>query len=77
MVNTDATTYAVMSEFAPDTLQTIRFQLAYKITLNRIAELFGNGRRGQMALAAARHIMLTGDVAVGRNIDIDPLCNYK
>lgn len=29
MVNTDATTYAVMSEFAPDTLQTIRFQLAY------------------------------------------------
>ena len=71
MVNADATTYSVMSEFAPDTLQTIRFQLAYKITPARIAELFGNGRRGQMALAAARHIMLTGDVAVVRSVDID------
>lgn len=71
MVNADATTYAVMSEFAPETLQTIRLQLAYKITPARIAELFGNGRRGQMALAAARHIMLTGDVAVVRSVDID------
>lgn len=71
MVNTDATTYAVLSEFAPDTLQTIRLQLAYKITPARIAELFGNGRRGQMALAAARHIMLTGDTSAVRSVDID------
>ena len=67
--NTDETTYAVLSEFAPEPLQTIRLQLAYKITPARIAELFGGGKRGQMALAAARHIMLTGDTSAVRNID--------
>lgn len=66
---TDETTYAVLSEFSPETLQTIHLQLAYKITPNRIAELFGGGRRGQIALAAARHIMLTGDTSAVRSID--------
>lgn len=51
----DAIIYATLSAFAPDVLVTIQHQVAYGITPDRIAEIFG-GDAGQLAKGAAQHI---------------------
>lgn len=55
---TDQTTYNALVAFAPAIIETIRYQISFGIKLPRIAEIFG-GAHGQIALAAARHIVAT------------------